>query len=259
MEPVFMRQLWSIITISTKMKEHYAAFGGNPDRIFICPNGIDGDRFRPEIDASPIREQYRLGGKTVIGFMGNLEPWHGLSGLLDKFPELAEKYDNLCLLLVGIPPLDWDNLPDSIDKRLVNYKDKIICTGKIAFDSMPMHLKAIDIFVLPYANMDFFYFSPLKLFESMGVGCAVVGSDIGQVGEVITDGQDGLLFPPGNYEEMGARISKLIENPQIRTSLGQAAADNIHRNYTWEKITGGMIDAFYYSFGKYIPHLPPNS
>ena len=209
---------------------------------------IDIERFKPEIDASAVRDKYHLNKNTVIGFMGNLEPWHGLPGLLNQFPSIAEKYKNVRLLLVGIT-LDRDNLPDPADSHLIEYRDRIICTGRIPFNSMPEHLKAIDIFVLPYPGIDFFYFSPIKLFESMGVGCAVVAAGAGQIAEVINDGEDGLLFPPGDYISMKLKIEKLIENPGLRTQLGKSAAENVHSNYTWQKITEGMIRAFNYSYG----------
>jgi len=114
---------------------------------------------------------------------------------------------------------------------------------------MPYHLKAIDIFVLPYRFMEFFYFSPVKLFESMGVGCAVAAAGIGQIAEVIEDGKDGLLFPAGNYDEMRLRIEKLIEDPSLRLSLGKAAAEKIHANYLWEITTKAMIKAYQYAYG----------
>ena len=67
--------------------------------------------------------------------------------------------------------------------------------------------------------------------------------------EVINDGEDGLLFPPGDYISMKLKIEKLIENPGLRTQLVKSAAENVHGNYTWQKITEGMIRAFNYTYG----------
>lgn len=249
LEKFFIRKSKAISVISTRMKEFYASFGGDPNRIFISPNGINGDEFKPDLDASEVINEYNLHGKTIVGFMGNLAPWHGLPGLLNQFPALAAKYSDVVLLMVGFN-LDWDNLPASVSRELIKVKDRVICTGRIPFQSMPSHLKAIDIFVLPYPYMDFFYFSPVKLFESMGVGCADVAAGIGQIAEVIEDGEDGLLFPAGDYETMRRKIEELIRNPELRKKLGEAAARKIHSHYLWKQTTKGMIDAYYYAYGE---------
>jgi len=248
LEKIFIRKAKALSVISSSMKEFYGSFGGDPDRIFVCPNGINAQLFHPHLDATAIKDKYHLKDKVVIGFMGNLASWHGLPGLLNEFPALAHKYENVHLLLVGFQ-LDWDNLPEEVDKKLADFKNRITCTGRIPFESMPYHLKAIDIFVLPYRFMEFFYFSPVKLFESMGVGCVVAAAGIGQIAEVIEDGKDGLLFPAGNYDEMRLRIEKLIEDPSLRLSLGKAAAEKIHANYLWEITTKAMIKAYQYAYG----------
>ncbi len=248
-ERFFIRHSKAICVVSEEMKRYYGAFGGDINRIFVCPNGIDPKRFKYDMDASEIREKYHTKDKITIGFMGNLAPWHGLPGLLNIFPSLAEKYENIRLLLVGLK-LDWDNLPAAVDKCLIEFKDKIICTGKVPFDLMPTYLKAINIFILPYPQIEFFYFSPLKLFESMGVGCTIVGADIGQISEVIRDNKDGLLFPPGDYDIMKDKIEKLINNPELRSRLGKAAAERVHTNYQWKNSAEGIIKAFEYSYGE---------
>ncbi|MCP4634742.1 MAG: glycosyltransferase, partial [candidate division Zixibacteria bacterium] len=129
MEDFWVKQWKAMSVISNEMKRHYQAKGGDPNRIFLMPNGINSEIFHPEVDASEIKKRYKLEDKLVIGFMGNLESWHGLPGLLQVFPNLAERYENLRMLLVGFH-LDWDNLAESADKRFLKYKDRVICTGR---------------------------------------------------------------------------------------------------------------------------------
>ncbi|MBD3169882.1 MAG: glycosyltransferase [candidate division Zixibacteria bacterium] len=246
-EPFFVKRVKALTVISSAMKDYYQEINKNPDKIFIMPNGVDSGLFRYGIDPAPAIERYNLKDKTVIGFMGNLAPWHGLPGLLKEFPALAEKYENVRLLLVGID-IDWDNPPDGVPDKILAYKDKVLCTGRIPFNEVPIHLKAIDICVLPYPHIDFFYFSPMKLFESMAVGCGVVAADIGQVGEVIREGENGLKFKAGDYGEMRHQIEKLIGNPDLGKQMGKTAAGEVREKYVWEKTTRAIIDAYEYAF-----------
>ncbi|MBD3169883.1 MAG: glycosyltransferase [candidate division Zixibacteria bacterium] len=249
LERLLISQSPSVAVISTEMKRLYSSYGGDPDRIAVCPNAIDPTLFHHDIDSAPVKNKHGLTDKTTIGFMGNIQPWHGLPGLLNIFPEIAESYSHVHLLLIGLD-IDWDEIPDGINPRLIDFKDRITCAGRIPHTAMPEYLKAIDVFVLPYPETDFFYFSPIKLFEAMGVGCAVVGADIGQTGEVIEDEKDGLLFPAGDYSAMKNRIIELIENPNLRNILGENASEKIRGEFTWEKSAGKMISAYEYSYGR---------
>ena len=65
------------------------------------------------------------------------------------------------------------------------------------------------------------YFSPLKLFEYMAAGRAVVASRVGQVAEVVVDGVTGLLFEPGNLADLASCIRRLRNNAALRKELGE--------------------------------------
>ena len=89
-------------------------------------------------------------------------------------------------------------------------------------------IQTFDVALAPYPRPDHvFYFSPLKLFEYMACGVPVVATNLGQISEVVRDGETGLLCPPGDHEALVAACERLLEDPDLRSRLGKAAAKEI--------------------------------
>jgi glycosyltransferase involved in cell wall biosynthesis len=94
----------------------------------------------------------------------------------------------------------------------------------------------MDVAVAPYPPQANFYFSPLKVYEYMAAGLPVVASCIGQLAELIRDGINGLLCPPGDPVALAEALERLRQEPGLRASLGRAARATAHRNYTWRAV-----------------------
>jgi glycosyltransferase involved in cell wall biosynthesis len=96
---------------------------------------------------------------------------------------------------------------------------------------MPQHVASFDIAlqpdVVPYA-------SPLKLFEYMAMGCAIVAPDSDNIREILAHEQDALLFDHRRPETFGQAVQRLIDEPQLRERLGKGARATLERkNRTW--------------------------
>ena len=91
----------------------------------------------------------------------------------------------------------------------------------------------MDIVLLTYPKLDFFYYSPLKLFEYMAEGKAVLASRIGQIEKVIRDGVNGMLFEPENIDELKEKLFLLITKNYLRRKLGRNARKTILEQFTW--------------------------
>ena len=68
----------------------------------------------------------------------------------------------------------------------------------------------------------------------MASGKAVVASDVGQIGEVIEDGQNGRLFDPDIKEDLTNKVIQLAKNPDLCKKLGENAHKMVLRKYTWK-------------------------
>ncbi len=78
-----------------------------------------------------------------------------------------------------------------------------------------------------------YYASPLKLFEYMAAGRAIVSSDHPATAEVVHDGESALLVPPENVPALADALCRLYDDPQLRERLG-AAAKQESGQYSWQ-------------------------
>lgn len=104
--------------------------------------------------------------------------------------------------------------------------------GKVAHKDVPQYLAAMDVTVAPYPALDEFYYSPIKLFEYMAAGRAVVASRVGQVAEVLVDGDTGLLYEPGDRADLLHCLQKIRKDPALCGQLGKRASAACS-DHTW--------------------------
>jgi glycosyltransferase involved in cell wall biosynthesis len=223
----------AVLAVSRAAADHAVAVGGHPDRVHVVPNAIDADLFRPRPADPALRRSLGAGDDDVLlGFVGGLRPWHGVESL----PALADR-----LLAAGVPArlvIAGDGpMRRQIEEDLAGrgIADRTVLTGAVPHDRIARIVSELDIALAPYPPLDHaFYFSPLKLFEYMGAGAAVVAADLGQISEVVDDGVTGLLHPPGDLDAMTERCLRLARDPELRRRLGAAAAEVTHASRTWE-------------------------
>ena len=115
----------------------------------------------------------------------------------------------------------------------------VTITGRIPHTEIPSYLTAFDIGVSPRAT---FYASPMKLLEYMATGVVVVAPRMENIQDIVTDGVDGSLFFPEDRADLCAKLSALIENPDLRRRMGIAARENILKRRTWVHNASQVLD-----------------
>jgi glycosyltransferase involved in cell wall biosynthesis len=169
-----------------------------------------------------------------VGFIGTLKPWHGLPTLVEAFAELYREDPTMRLLVVGDGPLgSW--LEHGLKASGISHATRT--TGAVSPQSIPALLSAMDAAVAPYTARPDFYFSPLKILEYMAAGLPVVASRIGQIQELISDGETGLLSEPDDAHSLADHLRRLRDDPALRYRLGAAARRNVERHHTWLDVT----------------------
>jgi len=103
--------------------------------------------------------------------------------------------------------------------------------GVIPNDQVPAEVARFDIALQPKVNS---YASPLKIFDYMAAGRAIVAPDQPNIREILVHGETALLFDPDAPGAMWQAVSRLVEDPALRARLGTAArAELERRDYTW--------------------------
>jgi glycosyltransferase involved in cell wall biosynthesis len=234
-----------VVVVSRPMKDELVARGIKADKILINPNGVDPERYSPDVDGSETRRQYELNGKTVVGFVSTFGPWHGAEELA-KTAAMLCKYGNPCnlhFLFIGDGMRRTET--ESI-LREAGIAQHSTFSGLIPQELGPKYLAACDILVAPHVpNPDGtpFFGSPTKLFEYMAMAKGIVASDLDQIGEILEDGETAVLVRPGDPDDLARGILYLVEHPQEAACLGQNARREVVNNYTWEQNVKRVIQA----------------
>ncbi len=205
-----------------------------PSKIHVVPNAVNPQRFGPTVRAC----LPPLPGSFVIGFVGTLKPWHGLPVLADAFRRLHAVRPEVSLLIVGDGP-ERAALEGMLAEAGI--RGAVHFTGAVNPDEIPGWLASMHVAVAPYPALENFYFSPLKLFEYLAAARPTVASGIGQVTELLQDGQTGLLVPPGDAAALAAALDRLRADEALRVRLGENGRAWVSRGHTWDAVVERLL------------------
>lgn len=219
------------VAVSGAMRRFLVEDGIPDEKLIAIPNGITGDTFHPGVDGSAVRAKYGFTDDTpVIVFVGSFQPYHRAPWLLEVFSHLVSQTDvPVKLLMVG------DGRERSLAEssaELYSLEDKVVFTGRVPYEAVPAYTAAGDIAVMPATNT---YGNPMKVYEYMALGKAVVAPDQETITEIATHEQDILTFPPEDKDALAATLKRLLDDPALRARLGQNAARAIAEDHTWTK------------------------
>jgi glycosyltransferase involved in cell wall biosynthesis len=233
-----------IICVSEPAKWHLVeSWQVDPEKIIVMPNGVDLDLFRPGYNLPLIRAELGLGEGPVIGFVGGFQHWHGLDRLIESLAHVLREVPNAQLLLIG----DGRARP-IVDQKIAEFgvETAVTITGLVAQVRVPEMLAVVDVAVLPYPQLPReLWFSPLKLYEYMAAGKAIVASRTGQIAEVIQHGQNGLLVEPGDVVDLARTLSGLLKNSAERARLGHNARAQAVQQHSWDRYVS-CVEALYF-------------
>ncbi len=230
----------AVLAVSAPLKAHVIALGADPEQVHVFPNGVNPKLFHPAPRDARLRQRWGLNEGPVLGFVGGLRPWHGVTVLPELLERLSGQAPGLQLLVVGDGPLRQELMSGLRERRLA---ERAVFTGPLPHEEIAPLIREFDVAVAPYPRHDHdFYFSPLKLFEYMGCGAAIVAAAVGQIADVVRDGETGLLVPPGDLEALAAACGRLLADQRLRQRLGEAAAAEAHHRYTWDQSAARAVE-----------------
>ena len=236
------RHVWQgadlVIAVSESLRGRLQHSGVDHHRIQVLPNGVDPKLFHGDSSSRALRESMKLDGHFTVGFVGTFRRWHGVDLLLTTFENLHRIDPKTHLLLVGEGPLR-SRFEEQV--RNAGLEKAVTFVGRIAHQDVPKYLAAMDVAVAPYPALEEFYYSPIKLFEYMAAGRAVVASRVGQVAEILVDGETGLLFEPGNSADLLRCLQQIRSDPTLSLELGQRASAAC-TEHTWNRNAARVID-----------------
>lgn len=236
-----------VVVVSETVGDLAIERGISADKVLVNPNGVDTNKYRPDIDASTVRASLGLNGKIVLGFIGTFGQWHGADKLAAAYVSLRAKRPDLAprihLLMIGDGPTRG-HAQSIVEEGGAGQAATF--TGAVPQAQGPLYLAASDVFVSPHVpNPDGsrFFGSPTKLFEYMAMGRGIVASDLDQIGQVLAHDRTAWLVKPGSVSDLAAGLERLVDDKSLRDRLGAAARDEAVQRYTWRAHVTCILDA----------------
>lgn len=190
---------------------------GSGHKLLTIPNGVDS-AFLNVVRASPDV----LGNRVRLASIGNLIPGKGVTDIIRAIALIDDEH-NIELTIIGDGP-QRQELEALV--RTLGLSDRITFLGAIAPDAVPPQFAKTDVFVLASYSEG----RPNVILEAMACGVSVIASDIDGVAELVHDEQTGLLFEPGNVEQLRTKITRLCADASYRKAMGAAAREYLLRN-----------------------------
>ncbi len=226
------RRLWNgvdhVLPVTGVLARMVAGYGVPPSRITVIPNGINPLRFGAVPGAAEAKAALGLAPRLVLGFTGFIRGWNAVHRLLDFAAAERERLD-VQVLVVGDGPARGPLLDHA---RALGVADRLTITGVVGREDVARHVAAFDVAVLPGLTP---YSSPLKLFEYLQLGRAIVAPDTENIREILADGENALLFDPARDGALEDALRRACADAALRARLGDAARRTIAtRSLTWD-------------------------
>jgi glycosyltransferase involved in cell wall biosynthesis len=199
----------------------------------IAPNGVDWDRFATQPESIEARRILGLPDRLTVGFSGHFYPGRGTQMLYD----LARVFPEIQFLWIGGRKEDIDYWKNKSALEGVN---NILLTGFIDNSRLPGYLAAADVLLIPFDRVvtgssggnSADICSPMKMFEYMATGRAIVTSELPVIREVLNE-KNAVFCPPEDLPAWQSTFANLFKSPSRIKALGTQARQDASL-YTWQ-------------------------
>lgn len=213
-------------------------------QITIIPPGVDLEHFQMQ----PLAEaRTRLGlpvDKAIVLYVGRIEPLKGIDMLVQAVHRLPATQRPEVYVIGGeanVPDAQLESEMGRLQSlaRELDLDKHVHFLGKREQDELPDYYSAADVVVVPSYYESF----GMVALEAMACGTPVIASRVGGLAYVVQDGVSGYHVPEGDTNELAERLAELLDDAELRASLGQGGQQVAH-DYGWDAIAQQITDVY---------------
>ena len=237
-----------VITVSYAMRDELEKLGFPHDKIRVCWNGVDPDKYDPskisDFDKKQLRNRYGIQDhENMLFFVGRLVTVKGVDTLVKAMPNVLQDFPNTKLVILGIGDLEWD-LKSTAEN--LGVKDNVIF--RTEFVSEPeriLHYAASDCVILPSIYEPF----GIVCTESMSLAKPTIVGAKGTNGfreQIIPDGdnQSGYHINPYDPNDIAWGIKKVLEDKERAAWMGENARQRVLDTFSWDSVTKRTLEIY---------------
>jgi glycosyltransferase involved in cell wall biosynthesis len=221
-----LRWMDRVVCVSHAQAEKVRRIGIRPDRIMVIHNAINTQRFarRDSLCRAELEGMFDSTPQVIVGAAGRLSPEKGFQVLIRAAAHATSNCPHLGFVLFGDGPLRTE-----LDCQLsaANLQGRFKLAGfRTNLDDLIPHF---DLFALP----SFTEGLPNVVLEAFAANVPVVATTAGGTPEVVDDGRNGFLVPPGDDASLAERILALAGNGELRRTMAARGHDRVERDFSF--------------------------
>jgi glycosyltransferase involved in cell wall biosynthesis len=213
-----------IITSGESVRAMVIGAGIAAERVVSISAGVDGERFHPGVSGKSVRAELGLGDAQIVGLVANVRGSKGHGVFLEAARVVLEALPGTRFLIVG-DGVGFDEVRSRV--RQMGLETRVGLTGFRR--DIPEVMAALDVLALPSIRSEAI---PQVIPQALAVGTPVVASTVGGSPELIRDGENGRLVPPGDPRALADAILALLREPGRARAMARAGQALVQERYT---------------------------
>jgi N-acetyl-alpha-D-glucosaminyl L-malate synthase BshA len=209
-------------------------------KIQVIPMGVDPQKFVVEAGSRSVKKN---ASDRIILNVGRLIDWKGTHFLIEALPEVLRHVQNVRLIIIGTGP-EEESLRQKV--RELKLEDCIIFLGAVNNSTLIGYYHSADIFVLPSiqksGNTEGL---GVVLLEAMASGCPVIGTNVGGIPDIITNGENGFLVPERDSVQLAEKIIQLLSDAKLRETFRKNGYAKIDEPFSWDRISEKFASVYH--------------
>ena len=223
------------------------------DRIVTLPHGVDLDKYSPHAPTGDALRNFGLSGRRIVLFFGFVRPGKGLETLLRAWQRIEASHPDTVLVLAGGIPSDPRRyhllLKNEADyprelmslAAALGISDRLLFTGYVPGQLVPGLLASSEVVVLPYVNA---IHQSGPLHKSLAAGRAIVATNIGGFRELLENGKDSILVPPGEPGPLADAIGGLLDDLARASDIAGRAREKAEKSLSWSVAANRTLEIY---------------
>ena len=213
---------------------------GSERKIQIIPMGVDVNAFHKRI---PLDEVNKSKQDHILLNVGRLIELKGTQYLIEAMPAVIRSVPNASLVIIGTGPEE-----ERLTRRIheLSLEEHVRFLGKIRHDEIMTYYQQADTVVLPSVTVAGSTEGlGVVLLEAMASGCPVIGTSVGGIPDIITDGENGFLVPERDSVQLAEKIIQLLLDAKLRETFRKNGYARIDESFSWDRIADQFASVYH--------------
>ncbi len=240
-ERYIARRAQGIVVVSDPLREALLKMKVRDERIVNMPIAVDIRHFQPNVERGlEVRGQLELGNRLVIGYVGGLAEWHGISLLYNVARMLREYKKDFVFLLVGGEKHEVEaNRQKAVQAGV---QDHLQFVGSVPYQEISGYVNAMDAAIVPDTH---YWTTPTKLFEYQASGVPALAPRYAAIQKVMDEGREGLFFEPRDLNDMVRALIRISDlSDKELHDMGERARSRVVASHSWEHNIQRVLEMF---------------